>query len=162
LLKAHLLRTLGMTNEELASLEPLIAEAWDRWDHQRRIHYAEVAKNGGQPPPLPPPYAVDLSQHEPHGPPPNAPFAGGSGTSDPAQHAQAAAAAANDFRARFHRSIAAPTPFQTANSTPASTGSVSAPVEVTIDPHLATGAATNGPLTAQSANVTTNGANQSN
>lgn len=34
LLKQHLLRTLGMTNEELASLEPLIAEAWDRWDHQ--------------------------------------------------------------------------------------------------------------------------------
>jgi hypothetical protein len=37
LLKAHLLRTLGMTNEELASLEPLIAEAWDRWDHQVRL-----------------------------------------------------------------------------------------------------------------------------
>jgi len=34
LLKQHLLRTLGMTNEELVSLEPLIAEAWDRWDHQ--------------------------------------------------------------------------------------------------------------------------------
>jgi hypothetical protein len=25
---------LGMSNEELASLEPIIAEAWDRWDHQ--------------------------------------------------------------------------------------------------------------------------------
>lgn len=34
LLKQHLLRTLAMTNEELASLEGLIAEAWDRWDHQ--------------------------------------------------------------------------------------------------------------------------------
>jgi len=34
LLKQHLLRTLGMSNEELASLEPIIAEAWDRWDHQ--------------------------------------------------------------------------------------------------------------------------------
>jgi hypothetical protein len=34
LLKQHLLRTLNMTNEELASLEPVIAEAWDRWDHQ--------------------------------------------------------------------------------------------------------------------------------
>lgn len=33
LLKQHLLRTLSMTNEELASLEPVIAEAWDRWDH---------------------------------------------------------------------------------------------------------------------------------
>jgi len=34
LLKQHLLRTLNMTNDELASLEPIIAEAWDRWDHQ--------------------------------------------------------------------------------------------------------------------------------
>lgn len=36
LLKAHLLRSLSMTNDELASLEPVIAEAWDRWDHQVR------------------------------------------------------------------------------------------------------------------------------
>jgi hypothetical protein len=34
LLKQNLLRSLVMTNEELASLEPVIAEAWDRWDHQ--------------------------------------------------------------------------------------------------------------------------------
>jgi hypothetical protein len=34
LLKQHLLRTLVMTNDELASLEPVLAEAWDRWDHQ--------------------------------------------------------------------------------------------------------------------------------
>jgi hypothetical protein len=34
MLKQHLLRVLAMTNEELASLEPVIAEAWDRWDHQ--------------------------------------------------------------------------------------------------------------------------------
>jgi len=34
LLRQHLLRTLNMTNDELASLEPVIAEAWDRWDHQ--------------------------------------------------------------------------------------------------------------------------------
>jgi hypothetical protein len=34
LLKQNLLRSLVMTNEELASLEPIIAEAWDRWDHQ--------------------------------------------------------------------------------------------------------------------------------
>jgi len=34
LLKQHLLRTLAMSNDELASLEPIIAEAWDRWDHQ--------------------------------------------------------------------------------------------------------------------------------
>ena len=36
LLKQHLLRTLSMTNEELASLEPIIAQAWDHWDQQVR------------------------------------------------------------------------------------------------------------------------------
>lgn len=34
LLKQHLLRSLSMTNDELASLEPVIGEAWDHWDHQ--------------------------------------------------------------------------------------------------------------------------------
>src|SRR6266850_186244 len=38
LLKQHILRTLSMTNEELASLEPIIAQAWDQWDHQVRSH----------------------------------------------------------------------------------------------------------------------------
>lgn len=37
LLKQHLLRTLSMTNDELASLEPVIAQAWDQWDHDVRI-----------------------------------------------------------------------------------------------------------------------------
>jgi hypothetical protein len=37
LLKQHLLRTLSMTNEELTSLEPIIADAWDQWDHQVRF-----------------------------------------------------------------------------------------------------------------------------
>lgn len=36
LLKQNLLRTLSMTNEELASLEPIIAEAWEHWEHQVR------------------------------------------------------------------------------------------------------------------------------
>ena len=37
LLKAHLLRTLNMTNEELTSFEPIIAQAWDHWDQQVSI-----------------------------------------------------------------------------------------------------------------------------
>src|ERR1700722_1796192 len=41
LLKQHLLRTLSMSNEELASLEPVIADAWDHWDHQVRPFRAE-------------------------------------------------------------------------------------------------------------------------
>ncbi|KAF8163702.1 hypothetical protein B0H34DRAFT_696517 [Crassisporium funariophilum] len=144
LLKQHLLRTLGMSNEELASLEPIIADAWDRWDHQRRMHYAEqVAKNGGQPPGMPPPYAVDISQHDPHanhGQPQPFPHPNGPGPADPNQ------AAANDFRARFHRSIVGPTPFrtpfdtsQTASTTTPSSASGSAHTDA-IDPHLATNA----------------------
>ncbi|PPQ65650.1 hypothetical protein CVT24_011804 [Panaeolus cyanescens] len=141
LLKQHLLRTLGMSNEELASLEPIIAEAWDHWDHQRRLHYAEqVAKNGGQPPGIPAPpaaYPVNLAQHDPHAPPHAFPHPSGPPPTDPNQ-------AANDFRARFHRSILAPTPFRSAfaaegqaasANTPSSAGS--APVDA-IDPHLAT------------------------
>ncbi|KAG2019783.1 hypothetical protein CC2G_005186 [Coprinopsis cinerea AmutBmut pab1-1] len=70
LLKAHLLRTLNMTNEELASLEPVIAEAWDRWNAQRQLHYAEAAKNGVPVPPPPvsgphPAFPVELAGH-PH------------------------------------------------------------------------------------------------
>lgn len=38
LLKAHLLRTLNMSNEELASLEPIIAQAWDHWDQQVSVY----------------------------------------------------------------------------------------------------------------------------
>jgi len=37
LLKQHLLNNLQMTNEELASLEPIIADAWDQWDRQVRF-----------------------------------------------------------------------------------------------------------------------------
>jgi hypothetical protein len=33
-LKHHLLRTMQMTNEELESFEPIIAAAWDHWNHQ--------------------------------------------------------------------------------------------------------------------------------
>ena len=60
LLKEHLMRTLHMTHEELASLEPVIGDAWEHWDHQvglfglffvvlsdyyvqRRMHYEKQA-----------------------------------------------------------------------------------------------------------------------
>jgi hypothetical protein len=45
LLKAHLLRTLHMTNEELASLEPVIAAAWDQWNHERRMYATQVGSS---------------------------------------------------------------------------------------------------------------------
>ncbi|KAH7908519.1 hypothetical protein BJ138DRAFT_1157516 [Hygrophoropsis aurantiaca] len=135
LLKQHLLRTLSMTSDELASLEPIIADAWDQWDHQRRIHYAQAAaqqvvnattKDGTMSGPSNPPYpGVEMNDGSING------FA------DPSQpHA-------SEFRARFHRSLVAPSPFRTfttdasataSTSTPTSTGS--GPSSDPIDPHL--------------------------
>ncbi|KAI9507525.1 hypothetical protein F5148DRAFT_1285121 [Russula earlei] len=102
-----------MTNEELASLEPIIAHAWDQWDHQRRLHYAQQAQaaaGAGRPPdgqplgevaPPPPPHtypaAVELGDAQTTAqpfPPP-----------DPNQHSMPQA---NDFRALFHRSLLTP------------------------------------------------------
>jgi len=151
LLKAHLMRTLHMNNEELASLEPVLAEAWERWDHARRAHYAEAVKAGI---PVAPPgagsYAIEIPQDPPpgsYGMPPGAP--NGVNSID---------ASTNEFRARFHRSLAAPTPFRT--FAPASASAAEAqqqqqqqhatptPTSVTsdpIDPHLnPSGTATNG------------------
>ncbi|KAI0086256.1 hypothetical protein BDY19DRAFT_986749 [Irpex rosettiformis] len=102
LLKAHLLRTLNMSNEELASLEPIIAQAWDHWDQQRRMHFAHP-NNAPKPP--------DANQPVPDGsvsapfntiPPHPHPY-----VHDPTQGSP------NDFRARFHRSLVAPVPFRT-------------------------------------------------
>ncbi|TFK30291.1 hypothetical protein FA15DRAFT_699832 [Coprinopsis marcescibilis] len=65
LLKAHLLRTLNMTNEELASLEPIIAEAWDKWNAQRQARYAEAVKNGQTPQGMHSGFPIDLTQPPP-------------------------------------------------------------------------------------------------
>jgi hypothetical protein len=46
ILKQHLLHTLKMTNEELASLQPIIAHAWDQWDHHRHMGYAKHGPDG--------------------------------------------------------------------------------------------------------------------
>ncbi|KAK0485322.1 hypothetical protein EDD18DRAFT_1311743 [Armillaria luteobubalina] len=121
LLKQHLLRTLNMSNEELASFEPIIADAWDQWNHQRQLHYeqqAAAAANGGPPPP--PPFTVDIEHstavyQQPPPPPPQDPT--------------------NEFRARFHRSLIAPSPFQTSSQPPSTPASGS--VADQIDPHLA-------------------------
>ncbi|KAI9511505.1 hypothetical protein F5148DRAFT_327704 [Russula earlei] len=113
LLKQHILHTLSMTNEELASFEPIIAQAWDQWDRQRRLHYsqqAQAAAGAGQPSdgqplgevaPPPPPYtyaaAVELGDAQTTAqpfPPP-----------DPNQHSTPQA---NGFRARFHCSLVTP------------------------------------------------------
>ncbi|KAI0269012.1 hypothetical protein BGY98DRAFT_1091442 [Russula aff. rugulosa BPL654] len=164
LLKQHILRTLSMTNEELASLEPIIAQAWDQWDHQRRIHYAQqaqVAASAGKPPdghPLggapPPPAtfaaAVELGDAQAAGHP--------YPTADPSQQQQQQQQQQrppppqppqNDFRERFHRSLVAPSPFGTfapPPPPPPPPAQPGAPADG-IDPHLGT--------TEQSPKVTT-------
>ncbi|KAF8487925.1 hypothetical protein F5888DRAFT_1758018 [Russula emetica] len=151
LLKQHILRTLSMTNEELASLEPIIAQAWDQWDHQRRIHYAQQAQVaasagkppdghplGGAPPPPPPPAtfaaAVELSDAQAAGHP--YPTADPNHQQQPQQQRppQPPPPQANDFRARFHRSLIAPSPFGTFAPPPPPPP---APADG-IDPHLGT------------------------
>jgi hypothetical protein len=42
LLKQHVLSTLQMTNEELTSLGPIIADAWDRWDRQVSLFLSSI------------------------------------------------------------------------------------------------------------------------
>lgn len=107
-----------MTNDELASLEPIIADAWDQWDHQRRMHY-EQHPHGSAP------------FGDPNGGPPN-----GNPFPPPGEPA-------NEFRARFHRSLVAPTPFQTASAAVAaanaSQNGTPPPAQDAIDPNLANG-----------------------
>ncbi|KAF8531991.1 hypothetical protein JB92DRAFT_3104375 [Gautieria morchelliformis] len=91
LLKQHLLRNLHMSEEELASFEPIIAAAWDHWEHERALHYAAAA--GG---PNSEPSGPSTSYLPPHPPP------------HPHPHAQLYPS--SDFRARFHRPLVAPFP----------------------------------------------------
>ncbi|RPD56408.1 hypothetical protein L226DRAFT_491585 [Lentinus tigrinus ALCF2SS1-7] len=127
LLKQHLLRTLSMTNEELASLEPIIAQAWDHWDQQRRMHYAQAQHAPPKAPdgaPLPDPNAPynAMAEHVAQGHP---------YVHDPAQ--------ANDFRARFHRPLVAPSPFRS------SIVPGSAPQEGAAQPQMSASAPPGGP-----------------
>ncbi|KAF8680622.1 hypothetical protein AX14_004521 [Amanita brunnescens Koide BX004] len=130
LLKQHLMRTLHMTHEELASLEPVIADAWEHWDHQRRMHYekqAVVAASDG---------SAGVPGAAPNGPHPYPPPPPANG--DPSH---------NEFRARFRSSIEVPPPFPTyppnsrvdpaiSTATAGSSGPASVASNDPIDPHL--------------------------
>ncbi|KAI0697337.1 hypothetical protein C8T65DRAFT_662457 [Cerioporus squamosus] len=126
LLKQHLLRTLSMTNEELASLEPIIAQAWDHWDQQRRMHYAQAQ------------HAQKAPDGAPPLPDPNAPF-NGMGEHVPGHPYVHDPAQANDFRARFHRPLVAPSPFRS------SIVPGSAPQESAPQPQMSASAPPGGP-----------------
>ncbi|KAF7966049.1 hypothetical protein HWV62_40260 [Athelia sp. TMB] len=125
LLKQHLLRNLQMTNEELASLEPIIADAWDHWDHQ-----AAEAMKGGTGPISGPSSTYATADHMPNG---------SASISYNGEHTHDAA----DFRTRFQRSLVAPSPFRAVTSdtqatTPSSTtaSNASGPPSDGIDSHL--------------------------
>lgn len=121
LLKQHLLRTLFMTNEELASLEPIIAQAFDHWDHQRRMAYQAIH---GVPMPAPSAFAPPLGtitapEILPPAPPP-------SYAVDPAHAPSGSGDSKEDLRERLQRvfqngspfTIPAPPPPQQESSVP--------------------------------------------
>ncbi|KAJ7773026.1 hypothetical protein B0H16DRAFT_1511017 [Mycena metata] len=129
LLKQHLLSSLNMSNEELASLEPIIAEAWDRWDQGRRMRYdhPDGFPPGSVPPgaaaypgPPPPGYATPGPPPTLSNPPPNPNANAGitnphTNISNPHTPPQGSVAMnPEDFRARFQRAIgSAVPPFRT-------------------------------------------------
>jgi len=126
-----------MTNEELASLEPIIADAWEHWDHQRRLHYAQqaadAAKASGA---IPGPSSAypQVDQHMSNG---------ASSASYANEHAHQQA---SEFRSRFQRPLVAPSPFrtftadtQTTTPTSTATSNASGPPSDVIDPHISEG-----------------------
>ncbi|KAK2464538.1 hypothetical protein APHAL10511_003445 [Amanita phalloides] len=131
LLKQHLMRTLHMTHDELASLEPVLADAWEHWDHQRRMHFA--AEKQGSVAQAPPDGGSSVQGSAPNGPHPYPPPPPANGD--------------NEFRARFRSSIEVPPPFSTyppnarvdpaISSAPAGSSGPAAGVSSdSIDPHL--------------------------
>ncbi|KIY49047.1 hypothetical protein FISHEDRAFT_58532 [Fistulina hepatica ATCC 64428] len=151
LLKQHILRTLYMSNEELASLEPVIADAFEQWDRQhklpssrnltyvllqRRMHYEAIHGVPMPPPSTANPYPLPL----PHESGPMGPTSSGSVPPPPPPHPNGASLPplpppppnmsplpptstsafgvppdvdqANEFRARFHRTLFAQPPFR--------------------------------------------------
>ncbi|KAL0567408.1 hypothetical protein V5O48_014585 [Marasmius crinis-equi] len=136
LLKQHLLDTLQMSNDELASLEPIIAEAWDQWDRQRRQfdpqHFEQNASSASSTA-----TTTNSTTSTSTSAPPSFPHLGPGASSSETAAAAIAAVVTPDFRARFHRSIVAPTPFQAQAAAAAAQAGVGtgSPAPV-IDPHL--------------------------
>ncbi|KAF9265236.1 hypothetical protein L218DRAFT_957420 [Marasmius fiardii PR-910] len=139
LLKQHLLDTLQMSNEELASLEPIIADAWDQWDRQRRQfdpqHFEQNASSASSTTTTnsATSTSTSASSFPPLGP--------GATPSETAAAAAIAAVVTPDFRTRFHRSILAPSPFQAQAAAAAAQAGVGGPGSPAsgnpaIDPHL--------------------------
>ncbi|KAJ6589153.1 hypothetical protein B0H19DRAFT_1248709 [Mycena capillaripes] len=117
-LKQNLLSILNITNDELASVEPYLAEAWDRWEQARRLRYEHP--DGFPPGAVPVPISNPISASVPPGAPPNSQpgyppppgYPGGAG-----------APTADDFRGRFQRAVmTVPTPFHQAFGAPPANG----------------------------------------
>ncbi|KAG6371940.1 hypothetical protein JVT61DRAFT_8951 [Boletus reticuloceps] len=128
-LKQQLFRTLSITTEDLAALEPVIADAFDQWDHQRRMHFAQQAAAAK---------AADGSMAGLSAPP----FPDMSDSTN--SFGEQASPHASEFRARFHRSLVAPSPFRNINPADSTTATTSTPTSTPgsgppsdpIDPHL--------------------------
>ncbi|KAJ8081110.1 hypothetical protein AAF712_008763 [Marasmius tenuissimus] len=135
LLKQHLLDTLQMSNEELASLEPIIANAWDEWDRQRRQfdpqqHFDQNASSASSTTTTNSTTSTSTSA-------PSFPQLGPGASASETAAAAIAAVVTPDFRARFHRSIVAPSPFQAqAAAAAAQAGVTNGSSTPVIDPHL--------------------------
>ncbi|KAJ8071975.1 hypothetical protein PM082_001946 [Marasmius tenuissimus] len=112
MLKQHLLDSLHMTNEELASLEPYIAGAWEQWNAQRQSHHK----------PNPQSLSADTAQNP----------AASSGVEAPGIDSDSGTLSkptiAEEFRERFSRSIDTPSPYRN--------GPSSSPGSGVIDPSL--------------------------
>jgi hypothetical protein len=138
------LGTLGPRSKQLpAPLRPCVGSAY--LSIQRRAHYAEAVKAGI---PIAPPGAGSYTIEIPQDPPPPGAYAMPPGAPNGPNSIDASS---NEFRARFHRSLAAPTPFRTFAPASASAAeaqqqqqqqqqqATSTPNSVTsdpIDPHL--------------------------
>ncbi|KAK7043865.1 hypothetical protein VNI00_008031 [Paramarasmius palmivorus] len=120
LLKQHLLNNLRMTELELASLEPLIAEAFETWNRKRQ-QQQQYDSNQAFTPNQPTGVFTPDSASTPSSSATSTPGESISGTGT-----SASSGGSNDFRARFRRPVVAPSPFQ-----------AQSPSSDTIDPSLA-------------------------
>ncbi|KZV75752.1 hypothetical protein PENSPDRAFT_35151 [Peniophora sp. CONT] len=100
LLKGPVLRSLGMSQEDLNQFEGIIASAWDQWDFSRRQYHAHQAAQAAQQAISNGAAAAAVA----------AAVGANGGPNDDDSDRGSSEPAPNDFRARFRQSIAPPLP----------------------------------------------------
>ncbi|VDC06013.1 unnamed protein product [Peniophora sp. CBMAI 1063] len=101
LLKGPVLRSLGMTQEDLNQFEGIIANAWDQWDYGRRQYHAHQAAQAAQ-------HAAQAISNGAAAAAVAAAVGASGGPNDDDGDSGDESPAPNDFRARFRQSIAPP------------------------------------------------------